>query len=96
MGPFNARLEFVFDMPQCVARIRSDGQGAVRSDYRRLIIDPFTSTPHQPANACFAPSLLPNVAEKRLLQAGKLREIKDLLRKVLKIIDFRFCRDLGS
>jgi hypothetical protein len=32
-------------------------------DYDHLTFDLFTSTPHQPANACFAPSLLPNVDE---------------------------------
>jgi hypothetical protein len=37
-----------------------------------------TSTPHQPANECFAPSLLPNVAENGPMQAWKMRKIKDL------------------
>lgn len=34
-----------------------------RNDYDQRTIDQLTSTLHQPANACFAPSLLPNVGE---------------------------------
>jgi hypothetical protein len=44
-------------------RLAVAGRQRAKSDYSRQVIDPLTSTPHQPANACFAPSLLLNVAE---------------------------------
>ena len=53
----------------------------VGNDYGRSTVDQLTSTPHQPANACFAPSLLPNVAEYGPMQASKMRKIKGLARK---------------
>jgi hypothetical protein len=56
----------------------SGGLPGAESDYNHLTIDQFTSTPHQPANACFAPSLLPNVAENGPLQGWKMRKIKGL------------------
>jgi hypothetical protein len=48
------------------------------------MIDPLTSTPHQPANACFAPSLLLKVCEIGPMQAWETRENKGLARKWLK------------
>jgi len=42
-----------------------------------------TSTPHQPANARFAPGLQPNAGECRRMRGRKIREIKGLLAKQL-------------
>ena len=42
---------------------------------------PFTSTPHQPANACFVPSLLPNVGE-----TGPM-EIAENQRRAVQAVD---------
>ena len=55
-----------------------------------------TSTPHQPANACFAPSLLPKVGESGPLQTSKSRKIKGLSRKSLKLLTYWNRCDLGS
>ena len=56
----------------------TDRPQRAESDYNHLTIDQFTSTPHQLANACFAPSLLPNVAENGPLQGWKMRKIEGL------------------
>ena len=66
------------------------------SDYCRTAINQVTSTPHQPANACFAPSLLPNVAQIDPLEAWKLRGIKGLPRKALKYLGYRNRWGFGS
>ena len=66
------------------------------SDYLLQSIDRFTSTPHQPANACFTPSLLPNVAENGPMRAWKSWEIKGLSRKSLKYLGYLNRQDLGS
>lgn len=65
-------------------------------DYIYRILDRLTSTPHQPANACLAPSLPPDAAENDLLQAWKIPKIKGLAGKRLKRRDYRNRRDLGS
>jgi len=49
-----------------------------KRDYTHETLDQLTSTPHQPANAGFAPSLLPNVGENGPMQVGKRRKIKGL------------------
>ena len=65
-------------------------------DCNKEVLDLLTSTPHQPANACFAPSLLSNVAKNGPMQTWKMRKIKGLARKLLKRMDYRGRRDLGS
>lgn len=72
---------------------RAAGGGAelragAASDYKHLIINRLTSTPHQPANACLVPSLLPNVGENGQTQASKFREIKGLSPKSLFLLSY--------
>lgn len=56
--------------------------------YEYLTIKYFTSTPHQPANACFEPSLLPNVAESSQVQSRKTGKIKGLPPKPLFLLSY--------
>jgi hypothetical protein len=65
-------------------------------DYDHRTIDLLTSTPHQPANACLALSLLPIVNENGRMQVWKMREIKGLLRKSLFLINYWNRWGLGS
>ena len=68
--------------------VQAHGPLRAESDYDRLTIDQFTSTPHQPATARLTPVLQLDPGEYWWVQGSKSCQIKGLARKSLKYLSY--------